>query len=365
MINILVSIEMDVSKNSGTPKSSILIWFSIINHPFWGTPMFGFNILAYALLGACLWSRFHRLPGFPRQKLLCRKRPECHRAVFWHWDDYPHLGLHIAEIDQICWWKTCGTCGTCVGREGIEKIPKWERCNSMGNMRICISYMVFSTYVHVKTKPRFVLTKSTSSAKCSFRSLCSKTETYKSYGKMSSWKEHVSGSGMSHVSTMFPQETLRFLAPNFFLIKRNSWEYPPPKKNNKNYTLPSVSSIHSNASYYTPRNYNMSPWKFMVGSDEMSCKGWSLFRWHLNFQGSTPKKENMTKGTSTILKMYSYWKWGFSPCHVNLQGSTRWAPSSYKWSYNPYKWPYKWLTVLITLVIGVINPVITGGGPTL
>ena len=23
------------------PKSSIFIWFSIINHPFWGTPIFG------------------------------------------------------------------------------------------------------------------------------------------------------------------------------------------------------------------------------------------------------------------------------------------------------------------------------------
>ena len=32
---------MDVSKNRGTPKSSILIGFSIINHPFWGTPIFG------------------------------------------------------------------------------------------------------------------------------------------------------------------------------------------------------------------------------------------------------------------------------------------------------------------------------------
>ena len=30
-----------VSKNSGTPKSSILIGFSIINRPFWGTPIFG------------------------------------------------------------------------------------------------------------------------------------------------------------------------------------------------------------------------------------------------------------------------------------------------------------------------------------
>ena len=35
---------MGVSKNSGTPKSSILIGFSIINHPFWGTPIFG-NII--------------------------------------------------------------------------------------------------------------------------------------------------------------------------------------------------------------------------------------------------------------------------------------------------------------------------------
>ena len=34
--------EMDVSKNSGTPKSFILMWFSIINHPFWGRfPIFG------------------------------------------------------------------------------------------------------------------------------------------------------------------------------------------------------------------------------------------------------------------------------------------------------------------------------------
>ena len=32
---------MDVSENSGTPKSSILGGLSIINHPFWGTPIFG------------------------------------------------------------------------------------------------------------------------------------------------------------------------------------------------------------------------------------------------------------------------------------------------------------------------------------
>jgi len=40
---------MDVSENSGTPKSSILIGFSIINHPFWGNPIFG-NIHIYTIL---------------------------------------------------------------------------------------------------------------------------------------------------------------------------------------------------------------------------------------------------------------------------------------------------------------------------
>ena len=37
----MVASNMNVSENSGTPKSSILIEFSIINHPFWGTPIFG------------------------------------------------------------------------------------------------------------------------------------------------------------------------------------------------------------------------------------------------------------------------------------------------------------------------------------
>ena len=32
---------MGLSENSGTPKSSILRGFSILNHPFWGTPIFG------------------------------------------------------------------------------------------------------------------------------------------------------------------------------------------------------------------------------------------------------------------------------------------------------------------------------------
>ena len=38
---VIISICMGVSENSGTPKSSILIGFSTINHPFWGIPISG------------------------------------------------------------------------------------------------------------------------------------------------------------------------------------------------------------------------------------------------------------------------------------------------------------------------------------
>ena len=42
-LNLCQEEEFDVgdSENSGTPKSPISIGFSIINHPFWGTPIFG------------------------------------------------------------------------------------------------------------------------------------------------------------------------------------------------------------------------------------------------------------------------------------------------------------------------------------
>ena len=33
--------DLGVSLDGGIPKSSIFIGFSIINHPFWGTPIFG------------------------------------------------------------------------------------------------------------------------------------------------------------------------------------------------------------------------------------------------------------------------------------------------------------------------------------
>ena len=48
-------------------------------------------------------------------------------------------------------------------------------------------------------------------------------------------------------------------------------------------------------------------------------------------------------------------QWVVSDMHF----SARWAPTSYK-----YKWPYKWITRVITLLIGVTIPFITGRCPS-
>ena len=56
---------MGVSKNNGTPKSSISIGFSIINHPFWGTPIFG-NI--HILVISCYINLLVWITSSPSQK---------------------------------------------------------------------------------------------------------------------------------------------------------------------------------------------------------------------------------------------------------------------------------------------------------
>ena len=47
---VLYYVHLAVSKNRGTPKSSILIGFFIIHHPFLGTPIFGNTHLCSTVL---------------------------------------------------------------------------------------------------------------------------------------------------------------------------------------------------------------------------------------------------------------------------------------------------------------------------
>ena len=54
---------MGVSKNRGTPKSSILIGFSIINHPFWGTPIFGNSHIYIIIYICCIYRDCFEIKG--------------------------------------------------------------------------------------------------------------------------------------------------------------------------------------------------------------------------------------------------------------------------------------------------------------
>jgi len=55
--------DLDVSEKSGTPKSSILIGFSIVNHPFWGTSIFGNTHLEMGFRNDFVCECFSLVPG--------------------------------------------------------------------------------------------------------------------------------------------------------------------------------------------------------------------------------------------------------------------------------------------------------------
>ena len=78
-------IKMDVSENRGTPKSSILKGFSIINHPFWGTPIFGNTQMFWKK--RLVYSRWWQL------KYFLKFSPRSLREMIQIWRAYVSNGL--------------------------------------------------------------------------------------------------------------------------------------------------------------------------------------------------------------------------------------------------------------------------------
>ena len=100
---------MGVSKNNGTPKSSILIGFSIIHHPLWGTPIFGNTHIKFDLhfLNSKIFGIFHHF----------------FLAEFLGKDSEPRVreGLQRRTSHLVAWW---------VG--GLVRLVGW--CNMGGVM---------------------------------------------------------------------------------------------------------------------------------------------------------------------------------------------------------------------------------------
>ena len=80
-------IYMGVSENSGTPKSSMLIGFSIINHPFWGTPILETPIYIQTVI-QCYWSGWFSW--------------HFGAEIHVNWGSYP-LGFLASENAWICY----------------------------------------------------------------------------------------------------------------------------------------------------------------------------------------------------------------------------------------------------------------------
>ena len=103
-----------VSKNNGAPKSSIWIGFSVINHPFWGIPIFG-NTHAFDpiwIKTRDLWCRCHI--GNRRRKCRNRRLYRCcdGNPKVWH-DSFGRFGRRQCptrsseELVYIYIWHRC------------------------------------------------------------------------------------------------------------------------------------------------------------------------------------------------------------------------------------------------------------------
>ncbi len=96
-------IDMVVSKNNGTPKSSILIVFSIINHPFWGIPNFG---------------NTHIFPWEIPTSICCGKIDHCHPSL---------LSSSFARVTSTIFFSRCTlkvTLEHCFGLLKCQQIPE-------------------------------------------------------------------------------------------------------------------------------------------------------------------------------------------------------------------------------------------------
>ena len=106
---------MGVSKNKGTPKSSILIGFSIINHPFWWVfPLFLETPIWYQRNWFTQPEQGHLFPGIPPSPLQRLKHTKPSTNFFYAWKK---VRQKIFKLEEM------------VIHSGKEKIQLTRGCN--------------------------------------------------------------------------------------------------------------------------------------------------------------------------------------------------------------------------------------------
>ena len=131
---------MEVSEHGGTPKSCIVIGFSLIYHPFWGTPnlgnppIFGFHFHK----AQPIWSAASFLPRFWRAstlppfvgKQLAAHREKGDKHDKWHIDKCHHC------LSWYAWWRIA----TFFGRRELDFS---NLHHSMDTGSVAVSLQVF------------------------------------------------------------------------------------------------------------------------------------------------------------------------------------------------------------------------------
>ena len=99
-------LDMGVSENRGTPKSSILIGISIINHPFWGTTIFGNT---HIIVLQCSWGTRQSKHHYMLSTVGGFKCVSCsplggtlplHYQMFQRWNNHQWVGCHFGTFAQ-------------------------------------------------------------------------------------------------------------------------------------------------------------------------------------------------------------------------------------------------------------------------
>ena len=95
--------DIGVFLNGGTPKSSILIGFSIINHPFWGTFIFGNT----HMLSHISWSEFMFVICWEVEKVaIHRWNSTRNPEIIWRgkgvpsWSFFVTVHVHVRFLQQ-------------------------------------------------------------------------------------------------------------------------------------------------------------------------------------------------------------------------------------------------------------------------
>ena len=119
---------MGVSENRGTPKSSILIRFSVINHPFWGTTIFGNTHINW-------WVYRIPEPSTGHQLWFVMWQDEALRPGFRLWKNT--IGRDLGFTRNFGVPKMDSTCWTCMG------LTTWDSEHQNGGEIMCIMGALF------------------------------------------------------------------------------------------------------------------------------------------------------------------------------------------------------------------------------